>query len=371
VREADTAAVIRVMTVHKAKGLGFDLVILPDLEGTRLDSRREGLAVQRAADRSVDWVLDLPGKLFSAHDAVLAAQVHAAEDDACYENLSLLYVAMTRAKRAMYLITKPSGKSTSRNFPKLLAGTLGEERVTVRVGKLELAGAFAEGDAAWHTRVEPAPVEKPAAAELARLDPAAVSKSPRLQARRPSDQKTGVLDAAKMFTLGGDQSGADFGRAVHALLAEVQWLDDARRLAAQWAARDGALRLGSGQAVEVALACLRAPELASVWVRPPAAAVAEVWRERAFEIVLDGAWVTGVLDRVVIERDASGGAVRATVFDFKTDADDQATVERHTGQLNLYRQAVANLAAVAENAVACELVFTRFRRRVEVPVARR
>ncbi len=63
IREADTAKVLRVMTVHKAKGLGFDLVILPDLEGTRLDGRREGLAVQRAADRTVEWVFDLPGKL--------------------------------------------------------------------------------------------------------------------------------------------------------------------------------------------------------------------------------------------------------------------------------------------------------------------
>ena len=363
VREADTAAVIRVMTVHKAKGLGFDLVILPDLEGTKLDTRRDGLAVQRAADRSVDWVLDLPGKLFSAHDAVLAGQVRAAEADACYENLSLLYVAMTRAKRAMYLITKPPGKSTSRNFPKLLAETLGEESVTVGVGKLELAGAFAAGDAEWHTRVAPTPVVLPHPAELARLDPGTVRTSPRLPARRPSDRQTSRLDAGKMFTLGGGQNAADFGRAVHALLAEVEWADGAGRLVAQWAAR--------GAAGEAALACLRESALASVWARPAAAEFVEVWRERAFEIVLDGAWVTGVFDRVVVERDAAGGAVRATVFDFKTDTDDSAVLERHAAQLNLYRQAVANLAGLDAAAVACELVLTRFQRRLAVPAGER
>lgn len=362
VREADSAAVVRVMTVHKAKGLGFDLVILPDLEGTKLDSRRDGLAVQRAKDRSVEWVLDLPGKLFAGQDPVLAAQVRAAEAGACYENLSLLYVAMTRAKRAMYLIAKPPGKSTSRNFPKLLAETLGDEDISVRIGKLEMPGAFVEGDADWHTHIVPpvAPTSRPAG--VMQLDPAAVRKSQRLPSRRPSDERTGVVEGAKLFSLGDEGRAVDFGREVHALLAEVEWADAAvvRRFAAGWA--------GAGAAGETALACLRAPELAGVWTRPPGVATAEVWRERAFEIVLDGAWVTGVFDRVVVERDAGGRAVRATVFDFKTDrvAGDEevaAALSRHGGQLHLYRRVAAVLAGVQAAAVAGEVVFTRLRRR--------
>jgi len=94
-------------------------------------------------------------------------------------------------------------------------------------------------------------------------------------------------------------------------------------------------------------------------------------------VVLDGAWVTGVFDRVIVERDAAarpgagqGGRVWcATVFDFKTDrlereADVVAAVARHAGQLKLYRRVAARLAGLAEDAVACELVFTRRRRRV-------
>ena len=363
VREADTEAVVRVMTVHKAKGLGFDLVILPDLEGTKLDARRDGLAVQRAADRSVEWVLDLPGKIFAEQDAVLGAHVRAAEADACYESLSLLYVAMTRAKRAMYLIAKPPGKSTSRNFPKLLAETLGEEGAAVRVGKLDLAGAFAEGDPDWHTRIAPPVVAPLRGVEVARLDPAAVARSRRLPALRPSEEVPGAREAAEMFALGGDGSAADFGSVVHELFAEVEWADGAeiRRLTAKWAM--------CGAAGAVALACLRAPDLTGVWARPSSAASAGVWRERAFEIVLDGTWVTGVFDRVVVERDTTGRAVRATVFDFKTDgvehdADTGAAVVRHAAQLNLYRRAAAVLSGLAASAVVGELVFTRLRRRV-------
>ena len=369
VREADTAAVVRVMTVHKAKGLGFDVVILPDLEGTKLDARRDGLAVQRAADRAVEWVLDLPTKIFCEHDAVLAAHMRAAEAAGCYENLSLLYVAMTRAKRAMYLVTKAPGKSKSHNFPKLLAETLGEgeEGATVRVGKLELAGAFAEGEVAWHTRVVAPVVTTGKAVETKRLDPEAVRKSRRWPSRRPSEEKSGVVGAAQMFALGGARkSAADFGNAVHELLAEVEWADGAEiaRLAKSWSVR--------GAAGAQALACLRAPELAGVWVRPAGAAAAEVWRERAFEIVLEGKWVTGVFDRVVIERDTSGRAVRATVFDFKTDrvADDSevaAALARHEAQLNLYRRVAAVFAQLGDERTACELVLTSVQRRVAVP----
>ena len=62
------------------------------------------------------------------------------------------------------------------------------------------------------------------------------------------------------------------------------------------------------EAVTVAMACLRAVELAAIWEKGTGARLLEVWRERAFEVVLDGVWFTGVFDRVLVERDASGRA---------------------------------------------------------------
>jgi ATP-dependent helicase/nuclease subunit A len=145
--------VVQVMTIHKSKGLGFDVVLLPDLEGNSLSTRRrEGLAIQRAADRSVEWVMDLPAKLFHQHDPVLAAYVAEAEAEAAYEKLCLFYVAMTRAKRALYLITKPvSEKSKSDNFPRLLAETLGTAGAggDIVVGNWRGAGAYVEGTGDW------------------------------------------------------------------------------------------------------------------------------------------------------------------------------------------------------------------------------
>jgi ATP-dependent exoDNAse (exonuclease V) beta subunit len=368
VRDAEVSGVVRVMTIHKSKGLGFDVVVLPDLEGQRIDQRRGGLAMQRAADRAVEWVLDLPPKLFYSQDETLAEHVRAAEAEACYEALSLLYVAMTRAKRAMYLITKAPGTSESRNYPKILANALGTDAQPVRVGRLTCAGSWHAGDPQWHealapraeTRLEPVPA-------METLDVAAITRAPRRPARRPSGQGEGVIAAEQVFALEGGHA-VNFGTTVHALLAEVDegGADAAQRLAAAWS-QHGV----DPDAMAEALACVKAPALAELW-SPKRGVRLEIWRERAFEIVLDGAWVAGVFDRVVLEQGTDGVTTRVTVFDFKTDRlatekEIAAAVARHATQMQLYRRVAAVLAGVREDAVTAELVFTRLARRAAVP----
>lgn len=359
VREPDAAAVIRVMTVHKSKGLGFDLVILPDLEGRKLAQARDGLAVQRDAEHEVEWVLDAPNKDMVLCDPVLAAQREAAEQSACYEKLSLLYVAMTRAKRALYVVIEPPGKSNSANFPRLLHETLGGEPQTIRVGGLQLAGAYAEGDADWHRAVTaPAPMP-PTAAPRRRLDPRQAVRSHRLPARRPSERGTGRWDAADLFAGRSGGDAAELGRAVHALLAGVEWLREDGLIAAwaEWPAH--------GEAGRLALACLEAPGLAEVWCPR---AQSQLWRERAFEVVLDDQWLSGVFDRVVILRGADSAAVSACVYDFKTDEVTSGAGERHARQMNLYRRAAAVLLGLSPAAVTCRLVMVRDQICLDVPL---
>ena len=367
VRDTEAAGVVRVMTIHKAKGLGFDLVILPDLEGATLAAAREGLAVQYAADRSVEWVLAKPMKLFVEHDPVLAAHLAASEADAAYESLCLLYVALTRAKRAMYVITGHVGaKSTSRNFPWLLHEVLGE--------------VWHEGEARWFDALELTAAES-SRAEGTRaaanespiaeggVDEHTVQRAVRRPARTPSALKTGDVNGAALFALARGGSAVEFGSAVHAMFAEIEWWDLTR--GGEGAKKTIATLEESGEAGAEAAGCLRAAALAGVWARPRGAVGAAVWRERAFEVVLEGAWVTGVFDRVIVECDAEARPVRATVFDFKTDRvgseDDLATsAQRHSGQLAVYRRVVAMLTGIPPERVTCEVVFTRVRRRVEV-----
>ncbi|MFO1451661.1 MAG: UvrD-helicase domain-containing protein [Opitutaceae bacterium] len=343
VRDADTARVVRVMTVHKSKGLGFDLVILPDLEGSSLGERRRGLAVQKAPDRSVSWILDLPVKLFAERDPVLGAYLEAAGADAAYESLCLLYVAMTRAKRAMYLVTEPVGASVSRNFPSLLQHALGE---TCAVGNERWYEGCRLPDAGADAGQRSTPV-LPGVGRI------------RLPARTPSGTERVALVGSVVFALesGG---GADHGIGVHTLLAGIEWAPQSQAErpieGAEWAD-------ASARVQDEVRKCLMSPSLAEVFARPRDAIRVEVWRERAFEVVLDGVWVTGVFDRVTVERDALGKVTRVKVWDFKTDrvrnpADAEKTAGRYFGQMDLYRRVAARLTGVPATAVDAALVFT-------------
>lgn len=357
-REPDSAAVVRVMTIHKSKGLGFDAVILPDLKGDKLAQARDGLGVCREEDHTVRWVMSLPRKNIAGLDAELTDYVESAEASACYEKLSLLYVAMTRAKRALYVVVEPPKKSsTSHNFTKLLVDTLGGETGVTRIGRLELASAWAKGDPDWMDGIEFAE-EHDAEPPRPLLDVAKVRKSRRLIARRPSDDTGTTKSAAALFALNDTSEAMAFGRAVHGLFAQVEWIENevpeelARSLA------------GQGVAGAEVLACLQEPALAEVWRRADGATL---WRERAFEAVIDGTWVTGVFDRVVVQCDAAGRVQQARIYDFKTDAIGDEAVERHGRQLNLYRGAAAQLLGLAPAAVSCAVVMTKARQCIEVP----
>jgi len=349
---------VRVMTVHKAKGLGFDLVILPDVEGKKLATRRDGMAVKRTSERTVEWVFELPAKIFAERDTVLAAQVLEDESAAAYENLCLLYVAMTRAKRAMYLIVEPApAKSTSLNFTRLLRDTLGE--------------TWSHGDARWFESIEAA--GGPGSEALDRgevMGP--LSRRVRRLTRTPSAIKQSELNGALLFELTRGRS-ADFGTAVHERFAEIEWILPSRIAdqAAEWRAR-----LGPDEATDEAVACLSAPGLAEIWVEPSSSGMGksavEVWRERPFEVVLDGEWISGVFDRVVVTRSSDGRAVEATVVDFKTDrisgeAGIRSAADKHTAQLNLYRRVVATLTQIEISRIRCEVVFTRLRCTTRIP----
>ncbi len=318
------------MTIHASKGLDFDMVILPELQGVSLPSRRDDSSIHLHVNDhgDVDWGLDLPNKDVCEADPVLsdAYEQDVAED--CYENLCLYYVALTRAKRGLYLLTTAQKDSTtSRDFNRLLHLTFSRE-----------AGRFALGNEDWHAGGKP-PETREAAKEIA-FDSPARSSNPHRVAFRPSDTHAATLPGRAILAA---QVAVDLGLEIHSALAEVEWLPGITP----------DLDLLSPEAAQVLRAFFNGPETARLFAKPDSEH--QLWREKAFDIVLsDGRRVTGVFDRAVVLSD------RALLLDFKTDVTDPAELaRRHGAQIGLYRECLAALTGLSVTSVDARLVPVR------------
>jgi ATP-dependent helicase/nuclease subunit A len=85
---------------------------------------------------------------------------------------------------------------------------------------------------------------------------------------------------------------------------------------------------------------------------------AQAWRERPFDLIHEGSWISGVFDRVVVQRDS------VQLIDFKTDEvpNEEALAEKVAGyrpQIILYRQALVRLTGLKLEQIESALLFTR------------
>jgi ATP-dependent exoDNAse (exonuclease V) beta subunit len=112
---------VQLMTMHKAKGLEFDLAIVVLERGwgrsLKLDAAK-GPHLRRGEGPHGRWVMELPSQ--EVCDAVpeLAAEMEKVRQEASLANLCLYYVAMTRAKQALFVILPPVKEPKSRGAKK-------------------------------------------------------------------------------------------------------------------------------------------------------------------------------------------------------------------------------------------------------------
>ena len=377
--EAPTGADVRVMTVYRAKGLEFDAVVLPDLEGplTGGGSRPAFLAHRPESTGPITQVFPYLGKemraifrdldgLQSAWEAYRAATLRDA--------LSVLYVATTRARYALHLIVEADGDKpgTPRTGARLIRDALAPERAAVEGGIL-----FEDGDPDWSGRVERLGRQgaRPAATpETVRLRPD-TDRRRMLERIRPSDagaretQQGGpdfAGDLRRRLAL-TPSAGRRHGSIVHAWMEALEWIEDglpdagrllvlARRVAPAFTSSDVAELRGWLEDR------LDADEVRSALRRPDGPVDLE--RELPFLRREGDVLVEGVIDRMVIRRDAEGHAVAVDVLDYKTDAlqggDEEAIAVRmahHAPQLRAYRRAAAAMYGLGEDAARARLVF--------------
>lgn len=332
---ADTATV-KILTIHRSKGLGFDFVLMPVIESTGLDTVRSG-EVLFASDGS--WLLTHPGKQIVQSDPVLAAASESSTDEGVFEALCVSYVAMTRAKRALVMLLKPAAASATEScyFSDHVEAALGAPL------------PWSEGASDWFEHAAQA-AEVP---EKGAVPQAPVARLKRREIRRvtPSSAAYHGHAASELFSP-RDGLAAQRGTRLHEALSRIVWLDAPAVQPADIAKDD--LDLAVASAFRDAL------------VQPPH--VVDLWRERAFELVADSQWISGTFDRVVFFEEQ--GERRAEIIDFKSNrlrasepeaAFAQRMRDTYAAQMSNYRSALSLLASLPEAAIRCTLLLTATR----------
>ena len=103
------------MTIHKAKGLGFDVVILPEIPDDGIPQSQYFEVAEGPMDGSPKHRRN--GRAPSFPNC--GTPRPAGRADQRYEAFCMLYVALTRAKRGLYVLLEPPPKSRDPDKPSL------------------------------------------------------------------------------------------------------------------------------------------------------------------------------------------------------------------------------------------------------------
>ena len=302
-------AELELMTVHKSKGLEFDIVVLI---ACNAGLRRGDSPLLRHRRHGQDWLLAARPPADQPEDgdaariyALLQASARQAEAG---EALRLLYVASTRARERLELFWSPAARVDARSFAALLAEAEPE---------LELTGDTASPGPDWQTVRHP----RLPLTELHAGDTSAAWRPPPLRQSQPSQLAGAQRDRA--------ESGLDWprieasliGTALHELL---EFLAD--RPAADWPAfsallpplRAGLARRGlPADRLPAALTQIEqlAGHVLSGWGRYLLAP--KPWARNEYPLAgfADGTWQSAVIDRCFTDERG-----QQWVLDYKSNA---------------------------------------------------
>lgn len=244
----------------------------------------------------------------------------------------MLYVALTRSKRGLYVLLEPPSSSQDADKP-----SLANWLATSISSSGEPGIVFQSGSPDWVETLpcEPRLKERPVLPVLGagvvrreRITPSGIKKK----------QAAAVVHSA---------GGMEFGSQVHAVFESVGWIDETAPI------------LSGDEAGALVASLIHLPNLRPLFERKGKRI--ELFREQPVDAVLDGKWLSGVIDRLHLHRDEAGVVTRVEVIDFKTDALDDlgGLVERYSGQMNSYRQVMER--AYPGATVECVLLSTRCR----------
>jgi len=374
------ASRVRVMTIHKSKGLEFDAVILPTLESA-LAPRAPTYAVTRNSQtqeitdifmyRSTQIQKLLPSRYRDACMSTIAEHVN--------ESLCVLYVALTRAARALYLIGPCQPKEPK--SPPLTGAGIIQMAIGDEYSQTPNSVVYANGNPTWFDKLpvyDPKPLKAEAILPVP-LAPASATEPTPLASASPSS-----LEGGENFLLSGVLRSSStpallFGTQLHYFMEQIDWAKgsywDAAMETFTSKYGDVSRELQSHLAMFVENAPLANILTTDFYFDEPTSPLRgsngptpestkfTVHNEYPICASVDGNLLRGFIDRLVVMR-VNHQIIAVDICDYKTDRVDDGTeeltasVSHYRPQVTAYRKAIAQMFALESAQIGARLIFT-------------
>ncbi len=332
VSQSPGMAAVQVMTIHKSKGLGFDVVILPDIPETEVP-----LAQRFTVAESDDWITETPPKWARSLIPEMKDAEARWEEAQRYEAFCTLYVALTRAKRGLYVLLEPPKPKADPDKPTLANWIRAALPASAETGIL-----YQSGSPGWADSV---PTFEDRAAQSSPPPP-----GPALPRPRRFSGTHGATASSKRGS--NNAAGLSYGNEIHSLLEAISWHDETPR------------KLPESTAGKTIARLLENPSLKSIFHRDGRNIT--LLKEQPVDGFIDARHFSGVIDRLHLHRRTDHEVELVEIIDFKSDScdDPDQLRSRHRAQLESYRQALARIHPNAN--IRCLILSTHLGSLIEV-----
>ncbi len=362
--ENTNGAPIKVMTIHQSKGLEFDCVVLPDLDFRIIDHtktpsfipyKEEPLGeIVRVAPRTPQGVR----KLIPQLDEIQSSY----DNDVLKESLSLLYVAITRAKRGLYMFsesTTTKSGSIPLSYSSILKEAFNVESSSEDVTSFEIGQEPNKNDKGETLKSRSGQeITPPVVIPVLKKG----EQSRGAQVVLPSQLSgNGKVSISSIFS-STSQAAKNRGSLLHNIFEELEWLSPEEEFNLSNIKNSMMSNLEEQAMAEIMSTIREAfahPKILEIFTQANYGENPKLYREQRFAYLHDGKIINGAMDRLTISN--LKGKLYAEVVDFKSgskssDGSD-AKAEYYKPQMDCYKEAVHQLFNIPIENITTKLLF--------------
>lgn len=327
-----SSAAVKVMTVHQSKGLEFDTVILPELNGGVVNHAMQPWLIAERETPLGPPIRVLP-RLNRDRRRLLPefeAAYHRHECGLLDEALCLLYVAMTRAKRNLHMILDKRSGGESVAYAAILESSLSVNYDSTDSDTVTL---FEVGAASK-------PILEKSRSENIVTHPGTLSFVASASSRQasfisPSEINEDKEKSVPQLFERKDQKKKELGVLIHSVLQDIHWLS----------AEEQSLDLIEDKNIKKILqSAFSEPEFRSIFNEDSckrATFKSVVFNELRILVRDRDSVIHGACDRVLMYLD-NEKIIGMKVYDFKvSEASEAELLERYSKQLESYQRALS------------------------------